>query len=204
MPRPMTSLRLSVVALLLIACSGGTGTLPTEESTSSGGSSGQGQPSGQSGSSSSDPGQKDPNTTTPATPPKGEPIDLANATQITIALGYCGGAQGQCYGQKSYTIDLATSALLKTGCGFGAADGRGSTLSADALAKFKSDLAAVRVGPNTSTNSDGNMFVLQVRTTGGETLYSPASSCNHSAFQGIVSGFEPLWKLVEAEGKRAS
>lgn len=200
----MTSLRLSLVALLLIACSGGTGTLPPEESSSSGGSSGQGQQSGQSGSSSSDPGQKDPNTTTPASPPKGEPIDLTNATQITVALGYCGGAQGQCYGEKSYTVDLATSALLKTGCGFGAADGTGGTLRAEALAKFKSDLAAVRVGPNTTSVSDGNMFVLRVTTPSGEKLYSPASACNHGAFDSIFSGFEPLWKLVEAEGKLAS
>ena len=92
---------------------------------------------------------------------KGEPLDLDGVTQVTLTDGYCGGAAGKCYGQRSVAVTLATGDLARRACAEGDA-GSGATtraLSPQELQSVRDGLANIRVAPEPHTAQDGHMFV---------------------------------------------
>jgi hypothetical protein len=131
----------------------------------------------------------------------GEPLDLSDVTQVTVAQGYCGGAPGKCYGQRSFVVTFGTSTLERSACVEGDAGSDVTTrlLSAQDIQRIREALAGVRVSSDPHNALDGQMSVLTVTTAaGGAKDYSPEASCNHGRFTKIVAGWKELSATVFA------
>ncbi len=164
-------------------------------------------------SASSDPSQSgSPSSSSPGTGQESEastrPLDLTDATSVSVSTGVCGGVPGQCSGRASFEIFLETSTFAKHDCVPGEVDPetkerkRSTTqttkrvLDASEMERVRDALAQVRVSSAPfAMNQDGQMSGMTVKYPSGTKLYSPEPACNHSAFEKIV-GFEALWETV--------
>ena len=125
-------------------------------------------------------------------------LDVDAIDSIVVGVGFCGGAPGRCYDQRSYEVTFATSSLQTSACVEGQADVKTTrALTGEEAARIRGALASVRVEKAPFDGWDGRMYVLTIRYADGTVReYSPEATCGKERFTKVVAGWDGLWKAV--------
>jgi hypothetical protein len=126
--------------------------------------------------------------------------ERSGVRSIAVSEGYCGGAAGTCYGQRTFTITFATATLERFTCVETDGGTAKSTrkLSDLEVQRVRDAIAGIRISSDGFEALDGRMFALSITSASGVESYSPEAACGHDRFKKIVGGWNQLWSAVSS------
>jgi hypothetical protein len=141
------------------------------------------------------------------------PVAPEDPSQVRLGYSYCGGADDQCNGMHSTTIDFDAKTIATHRCVElpGGTFSHGSSygprrdddfethlVTDDQLERIRRALSQVRYEHATANESDGAMTVLTVTKNREEHAFTPSARCGPPDYDQIVAGLEGLEREIDA------